>query len=417
LILVDLDDFKTANDSFGPEVCDKVLCRVAQRLRTFANTASLIARVSGDGFAIVLQHASAAQALAEKCAEFVGRPYAISGHIVTIDTSMGIARAGDHGCRARDLLQAANLALHKAQADGGSRICCFEPGLLRLVQAHDALRIDFRAAVALQRVELSRTVVSQQFEVHYQPQIALADGRLTGFEALARWGHPVRGYVPPDQFIPLAEELGLIEDLGDWVLRAACRDAVLWPAPHQGAGLRVAVNVSPLQLRDGRALLRSIEQALSESGLPPSRLEIELTETALVGEIGDTLAAIRQLGVELALDDFGTGYSSLSRLSDFPFSRLKIDRSFVANLNSADLSTGKRSEKVIRAIAALGVAFELDTVVEGIETIEQMQIAQHAGYTEMQGYLVSRPVPRADVSGLIRRLQTEQSGKEFGHGA
>jgi EAL domain-containing protein (putative c-di-GMP-specific phosphodiesterase class I) len=179
----------------------------------------------------------------------------------------------------------------------------------------------------------------------------------------------------------------------------------------------VAVNVSPLQLRDGRALLRSIEQALSESGLPPSRLEIELTETALVGEIGDTLAAIRQLGVELALDDFGTGYSSLSRLSDFPFSRLKIDRSFVANLNSVDLSTGKRSEKVIRAIAALGVASELDTVVEGIETIEQMQIAQHAGYTEMQGYLVSRPVPRADVSGLIRRLQTEQSGKEFGHGA
>jgi EAL domain-containing protein (putative c-di-GMP-specific phosphodiesterase class I) len=178
----------------------------------------------------------------------------------------------------------------------------------------------------------------------------------------------------------------------------------------------VAVNVSPSQLRDGRTLLRSIEQALSESGLPPSSLEIELTETALVGEVGQTLAAIRQLGVELALDDFGTGHSSLSRLSQFPFSRLKVDRSFVANLGSIDLAARQRSERIIDAIAALGVAFGLDTVVEGIETIEQMEIAQRAGYTEMQGYLVSRPVPRADVIGLIERLQAKQSDTDFGHG-
>jgi diguanylate cyclase (GGDEF)-like protein len=269
LILLDLDDFKTANDNFGPEVCDAVLVRVAQRLRIFAQAASLIARVSGDGFAIVLQHPSAAQELAERCHEFIGRSYVVSGHIVTIDTSIGIAKAGLHGHSARDLLQAANLALHKAQADGGSRICCFEASLLRQVQAHEALQIDFRAAVALQQVELRHAVVSQQFELHYQPQIALADGRLTGFEALARWSHPVRGSVPPDQFIPMAEETGLISILGDWVLKAACREAALWPAPTCNSGLRVAVNVSPSQLRDGRTLLRSIEQALLNRGCRP----------------------------------------------------------------------------------------------------------------------------------------------------
>jgi len=417
LILLDIDRFKMANDSFGPKVCDALLCRVAQRLRFIAKNASLLARVSGDGFAIVLKDIVAAPLLAERLLEFVGRSYAVNGQVVSIRASIGVASAGDFGHNAIDLLQEANLALHQAQSDGGNRVLGFRPCLKEEVQARDAMQVDFRAAIALQQVEIYRAVVGKQFSVHYQPQVALSNGRVTGFEALLRWRHPVRGFIPPSDFIPLAEELGLINVLGDWVLQTACRDAACWPLSRDGMGLRVGVNVSPVQFRDGPGLLTAIERALAESGLPPSRLEIELTETALSQDIRETLAAIRQLGVELALDDFGTGYSSLSRLSRYPFNRIKIDRSFVADLDSSTQKPGQQTnESVIRAIASLGAAFGLETIVEGIETTGQMEIARRTGCTEMQGYLVSRPVPGPNVNKLIERLEDARTEKGLGCG-
>lgn len=316
-----------------------------------------------------------------------------------------MAVAGTCGDNALSLLHSADLALHQAQHDGHDRIRYYDPSMQERALSRRSLESDFRASIALQHVELRRALKSDQFEVHYQPQVALADGRLTGFEALLRWNHPERGLVTPDKFIPLAEETGLIDLLGEWVLRTACRDAASWPTPGMGKPLRIAVNLSPLQLRDRDKLIGTIESALGEANLPVDRLEIELTETALTGDIGETLSAIRTLGADLALDDFGTGYSSLSRLHCHPFNRLKIDRSFVTNLDRDDDSGARQgSEWMVRGIASLGLGLGLDTVIEGIETPHQRDVARAAGCTEMQGYLVSRPVRDTDVADLVERL-------------
>jgi EAL domain-containing protein (putative c-di-GMP-specific phosphodiesterase class I) len=233
---------------------------------------------------------------------------------------------------------------------------------------------------------------------------------LTGFEALLRWRHPHRGLVPPDQFIPMAEETGLIGLLGDWVLRTACRDAAEWVIPGGCERPSVAVNVSPFQLNDEIALIDGIKRALAESGLPPERLELELTESAMAGDVVNTLHAIRRLGVGLALDDFGTGYSSLGRLRTLPFTKLKIDRSFVVGLGvNGDETEQATGEWMIRAVASLGIGLKMKTIVEGIETTDQAAIARRVGCLEMQGYLVSRPVPCSAVNEIILRLHNTAS--------
>lgn len=406
LIMLDLDRFKSVNDGLGPLICDHLLCRVADRLRTVVPDKSYIARISGDGFAVLIDKGGMAADVASRIHDVIRRPYAISGHAITVSASLGISHAGPERDDALSMLHAADLALHQAQRDGQDRIRQFEPSMQERAVFRQGLENDFRASIILQQVELRRALYSQQFQVHYQPQVSLADGRVTGFEALLRWHHPERGLVAPDRFIPLAEEIGLINILGEWVLRTACRDALTWPIPKSGIPLRVAVNVSPLQLRDGSALLNAIQRALAETSLPIARLEIELTETALVADIADTLAAIRNLGVDLALDDFGTGYSSLSRLHRHPFTRLKIDRSFIASLGAegGDERGQHAGEWMIRAIASLGLGLGLATVIEGVETPHQREIARLAGCTEMQGYLASRPVPAGAVADLVQGL-------------
>ncbi len=405
LILFDLHRFKAINDGLGPWICDRLLCRVAARMRSVVPDAALHARISGDGFAVLLYDERDATDVATRLLDFIGRPFAIDGQPITLGASFGVSSAGSGGADALSVLHAADLALHQAQREGRNRICRFDPSMRKHAALRQSLENDFRSAIALQQVELRRALKSDQFQVHYQPQVSLADGRITGFEALLRWQHPQRGLVSPDQFVPLAEETGLIDILGEWVLRTACRDAAGWPLPKNGVPLRVAVNVSPLQLRDGAALLGAIRGALDESGLSVERLEIELTETALAGDVGETLLAIRALGAALALDDFGTGYSSLSRLYRHPFTRLKIDRSFVADLGRDNNDEAERAgEWMVRAIAALGLGLGLDTVIEGIETPHQREIARFAGCTEMQGYLVSPAVAGAEVADFILRL-------------
>jgi EAL domain-containing protein (putative c-di-GMP-specific phosphodiesterase class I) len=264
------------------------------------------------------------------------------------------------------------------------------------------LESDLRAALTLQQVELRRALVSEQFEVHYQPQVSLADGRLKGFEALLRWRHPLGGWISPAEFIPIAEEIGLIELVGEWVMRIACRDAAEWPVPLGELPLRIAVNVSPLQLRDGPSLLAAIARAAQEAGLQLNRLELEITENALVCDVADTLRAIKQMGCELALDDFGTGYSSLGRLRNLPFDRIKIDRSFMLDL-ADEAADGARSSAMwmVRAIASLGSGLGQETIAEGIETEGQAALARDAGCTEMQGFLVSRAIPNTEVADFI----------------
>jgi EAL domain-containing protein (putative c-di-GMP-specific phosphodiesterase class I) len=327
------------------------------------------------------------------------------GNAVTLGASIGVAAAGENGETGHDLLHAADLAMHQAQADGRNRIRRFEPAMRDRAKTRFGLESDLRAAIASQQVELQHALINQQFDVHYQPQVRIADGVLTGFEALLRWRHPERGMIRPDDFIAVAEDTGLIDLLGEWVLRMACREALGWHPAGDGPPLQVAVNVSALQLRSGNSLVADIARILAETGLPASRLEIELTETALADGIGDTLVAIRALGVDLALDDFGTGFSSLNQLRNHPFTRIKIDRSFVIGLvehREDPCETG--GEVMVRAIASLGRGLGLETIVEGVETPHQLAIARAAGCTTVQGFLVSRAVPASDVPALITRL-------------
>ncbi len=420
LVLLDLDRFKQINDSLGPAVCDRVLQKVTQRLKKMTPEARLIARVSGDGFAILLADEAVAGDVAQRLLEFVSRPYVVSGHQVALGASIGTAVAGQNGQDALGLLHAADLAMHQAEIDGRNRVREFEASMpLRALSRH-ALESDLRASVAVGHVELRRALVSEQFEVHYQPQVNLATGDLAGFEALMRWRHPDRGLVGPDRFIPVAEEIGLIDLLGDWILRTACRDAMTWRAAPGQRPPRVAVNVSPFQIRDGAGLLAGIRAALKESGLAPDRLEIELTESAMASDIVGPLTEIRDLGVELSLDDFGTGYSSLARLRRLPFTKLKIDRSFAQDLCGETAADDRASgEWMVRAIASLGAGLGLTTIIEGIETPAQAAAALRAGCTEMQGYLVSAPVAAAEVNALIQRIAAERhsTGQELRHGA
>jgi diguanylate cyclase (GGDEF)-like protein len=406
LILIDLDRFKSANDGFGPDVGDALLCRVAQRLAGLTRDAAMLARISGDGFGILVEDAGQAMALAERLLEFVARPYAVRGHSVTLGASIGVALAPRDGADAASLLHSADLALHQAEHEGRNRLRRFEPSMQVRAQHRRSLEADLRTALTMQQVELRRAFVSEQFEVHYQPQVGLPERRLTGFEALLRWRHPVRGLVPPADFIPLAEEIGLIELIGDWVLRMACREAAQWPVPAGGDPLRVAVNVSPMQLRDGSTLLNAIKGALAESGLAAGRLEIEITETALASEPAELLEAVRHLGCGLALDDFGTGYSSLGRLRDLPFDRIKIDRSFMRDLGEDAPDRARRSALwMVHAVASLGIRLGLTTIAEGIETESQAVLACEAGCSEIQGFLVGPALPARDVAAFITRSE------------
>jgi len=327
---------------------------------------------------------------------------------MSLSVSIGVAQAPDCEQSADGLLQAANIALHRAEAEGKNRWCLFEPWMQESASTRQALEMDLRAALAINRVELRAAMSVEQFEVHYQPQVDATSLRLVGFEALVRWRHPKRGMVGPDQFIPLAEEIGLIGLLGDWVLRTACKTAATWPAPPNGRPYQVAVNVSPVQLRERRALVASIADALASSGLAPERLEIEITESALIGDARETLQGIKALGVGLSLDDFGTGYSSLSQLAHYPFDRLKIDRSFVRDLPTGDEELGSdaaHARWMMQAIASLGAGLGMSTVAEGVESEAQAEMVQQAGVTVVQGYLIARPTPEPDLATLIQRIE------------
>lgn len=408
LLMLDLDRFKAVNDSIGHAAGDAVLSRVAQRLRQGAGTGAVVARISGDGFAVLLPDGERTDAVAERLLDLIGRPYAVAGHAVAIGCSIGIARAPEDGTDAVTLMQAADLALHQAEKEGRNGLRRFEPSMQARARLRRALENDLRSALAMQQVELRRALALEQFELHYQPQVDLDTGRVTGCEALLRWRHPERGLVPPDQFIPLAEEIGLIGLLGEWVLRTACRTAATWTGP--GGGVRVSVNVSPLQLRERGALADRVAAALDNAGLAPERLEMEITESAMIADPGGALPAIHALGVGLALDDFGTGFSSLAQLGRHPFDRIKIDRSFVFDLDrsQAGLAGGSVAEAawMVRAIAALGVGLGMRTVAEGVETPRQAAMVRQAGCSEIQGYLISRPVPAAAVPELLERLAT-----------
>jgi diguanylate cyclase (GGDEF)-like protein len=386
LMLVDLDGFKVVNDTLGHRVGDGLLCAVATRLSGAVRTVDTVARLGGDEFAVVqagLETPDHVAVLAERIIAAIGQPFDVDGHRITIGVSIGIAIVPSDGTSYETLLRNADIALYLAKSDGRGTYRLFEPEMDAQVQGRRRLELDLRDALSM-----------DAFALHYQPFVDVKTGCIVGFEALIRWHHPVRGLVSPVDFIPIAEDTGLIVPIGRWVLRTACREAMSWPAD-----VGLAVNLSAVQFRGGR-LRDAVQDALAESGLPPDRLELEITESVLLQHSDDSLSLLHQLramGVRIALDDFGTGYSSLSYLRGFRFDKIKIDRSFVG-----DLGTDGDPRVIVGAVIGLAVGLGITITAEGVETVDQLAILREEGCAQVQGNLFSKPLPAVDVPDMLQ---------------
>ena len=386
VLSLDLDRFKDLNDTLGHVVADAVIMAVATRLADCAGNTATVARSAADEFSIVQTGAEqpvAATDLAARIIEAIGAPFDLDGQQVTVGVSIGISIAPADGADADELLKNADLALHRAKREGRGIYCFFEADMDAHIRARCKLQLDLRKALG-----------NGEFELHYQPLVNLERNAISCLEALLRWHLPGKGLVSPGEFIPLAEETGLIIPIGEWVLREACAAAAAWPSD-----INVAVNLSANQFKS-RNLVQAVFSALTAADLQPSRLELEITESVLLHDNAATLATLhrlRALGVRIALDDFGTGYSSLSYLRSFPFDKIKIDRCFVADLSDAD----EDALAILRAVAGLGLSLGIATTAEGVETMEQLQKVREEGCTEMQGYLFSPPGPIQQIARLF----------------
>ena len=385
VLCVDLDRFKTVNDVFGHAAGDTLLGEVARRLET-AGQGAFLARVGGDEFTIITPtgpEPATAVALAERLGAMFDADIDISGQPLRVGLTIGVAVFPQDGADGATLTANAEAALFRAKSEARGSIRFFEPAMDKELRGKRLLQQDLRTAI-----------VRDELTLHYQPQ-AHIDGEVTGFEALARWQHPRQGMVPPGTFIPLAEESGIIMQLGEWILRTACREAASWPLP-----LRIAVNLSPVQFQYGD-LAQLVHRVLLETGLAPARLELEITEGVLIGDFNRAVAILRRLknlGVRIAMDDFGTGYSSLSYLQSFPFDKIKIDRSFISNLTHS-----QQAVAIVRAVIGLGRGLDLPVVAEGVETAEQLKFLAGESCDEIQGYFIGRPKPIADYADLVGR--------------
>ena len=385
LLRVGLDRFQAVGDTLGPRGADSLTCAVAQRLRDAVRDTDLLVRLGGDDFAVVQETAQnpvEAEVLAGRLIALMAQPFTVGEDQAVIGVSIGCALHGAGADTADALLQAAGLALAHARTAGRGALCFYEAGMDETMHQQRALEADLR-----------RALPDGQLELFYQPLVH--PGGIAGFEALLRWRHPARGLVSPAVFIPLAEEMGLIGDIGAWVMVQACADAASWPGT-----LKVAVNLSPVQFRS-RSLPDDAAQALAASGLAPTRLELEITESVLIQDDASVLRslhALRRMGIRIAMDDFGTGYSSLGYLHRFPFDKIKIDQSFVRGITDQE-----DSRLIVRAIIGLGRSLGMAVNAEGVETPEQLAALRGEGCGEIQGYLFSKPRPGADVPDMLRQ--------------
>jgi diguanylate cyclase (GGDEF)-like protein len=396
VMFLDLDGFKVVNDTLGHSVGDLLLKAVAVRLRDITPQTDRIARLGGDEFAILQMSSaqpSSSISVAQKIIEVMGKPFCIDGHDVTVGASVGIAVAHPGEMDTESFLKSADLAMYSAKSEGRGTYRMFDREMDVIVQARRILERDMRTALA-----------QDGFKLFYQPLVNLQTKKVTAFEALMRWEHPERGMVPPSEFIPVAEEMGLIVHLGEWALRRACAEAVGWPSE-----ICVSVNLSPLQFAKGN-LVSTIVSSLASSGLPAKRLELEITESVLLEKSERNIAILtqlRDLGVRISMDDFGTGYSSIGYLRSFPFDKIKIDQSFVR-----DLLVDQGSLAIVRAIAGLGVSFGMTTTAEGVETEEQMRCLNLEGCIEVQGFLFSKPIPADEIVKLLKDLNDTATAAE-----
>ncbi|MBR0874803.1 EAL domain-containing protein [Bradyrhizobium tropiciagri] len=385
VMYIDIDEFKSVNDALGHQIGDEVLRAIADRLRCCVGDGNVAARLGGDEFAVIqtaIRSQTETMQLLAAIYQEIRRPVDCTGHLISTDASIGIAMAPGDGLDLDQLLRNADLALYGAKSDGRRTYRFFESGMDARAKARRSLELELRQAIA-----------DGGFELHYQPLLHLEHDKISCCEALLRWRHPERGTISPADFIPVAEETGLINELGHWVLHTACREAVNWPD-----NVHVAVNVSPIQFKS-QTLALNVAAALAASGLAASRLELEITEAVLIRDDDaalDILHQLRELGVRIALDDFGTGYSSLSYLQRFPFDKIKIDRAFIEDLGGTGASS-----TIVQAVVNIAAASDMTTTAEGVETEQQRNMLRILGCTEMQGYLFSRPVAAADIRKLL----------------
>jgi diguanylate cyclase (GGDEF)-like protein len=385
VLCLDLDHFKAVNDTLGHPIGDELLKAVAERLRACTRAPDTVARFGGDEFAIILtgvRQPEDAVALSRRVRQSITKPYHVDGHQILIDISIGISVAPTDATEPDHLLKNADLALYGAKSDGRGTYRFFEPEMDTRMKARRELEMDLRTALA-----------NNEFELHYQPLVSLKTNEITAFEALLRWKRASHGLVSPADFIPVAEETGLIVPIGEWVLRKACEEAAKWPED-----VKVAVNLSPAQLKT-RNLLSTVMNVLAISGMAASRLQLEITESVLMHDTFATLSTLhqlRKLGVQVALDDFGTGYSSLSYLRSFPFDKIKIDRTFIQ-----DLSKGAEPLAIVHAVAGLAKCLNMTSTAEGVETQQQVETLQAVGCTEMQGHLFSQARPAEEIVRLF----------------
>lgn len=393
----DLDRFKAVNDVHGHPVGDKLLQSVAARVAAITGPNDLPARLGGDEFVILqteVESAEHARRMSSQLIAEIGRPYVFDNQTLTIGVSVGSALCLEGALTGDALLQQADLALYRAKLDGRNTGRIYEAGMDSQMRDRRRLEADLREAIAAQALDL-----------RYQPLVESRTGRVGGFEALARWDHPIRGRVAPSDFIPVAEDAGFITDVSAWVLGRACRDAAAWPDD-----VRVAVNLSPLDFKDG-GIVKTVHSALRVSGLAPSRLEIEITESVLLVDGDATLSrvhALRRLGVRISLDDFGTGYASLSYLRRFPFDKIKIDSSFVR-----DMKDRAECAAIVQAMTALGHALRMIVTVEGVENLDQLELVRDYGCDEVQGYFFSAAVPLAEAVDMLRSRSCLTSVADF----
>ena len=392
VLACDLDRFKTINDTRGHPAGDALLCTVADRLSAVVRDGDIVARLGGDEFAIILRrldHPETAKVIAGRAIEALGQPVDLDGYHVTVGVSVGVAIGLQDGSDADTLFKNADIALYQAKAAGRNTCRFYEAGMDVRIADRNILEYDLRAAIK-----------RGGFTLNYQPVVSLATGQVGGFEALLRWQHPTRGPISPAEFIPLAEETGLIVALGDWALREACLDAASWPGERL-----IAVNVSAVQFQN-QGLEQSVVMALATSGLPARRLELEITESVLMQDseaVIATLHRLRALGIRIALDDFGTGYSSLSYLRRFPFDKIKIDRSFIREIDNPDTAA------IVRAVVALGAHLGTAITAEGVETQAQLERVREEGCTDVQGFLLSRPLSAEDAQRFLCGSAEEQA--------
>ena len=387
VLCLDLDHFKNVNDSLGHLVGDELLRAVAGRLRGYVRETDTISRVGGDEFAIIqtdINDATDAERLALRLSEVIAEPYDLGGHVVVVGTSIGIAVAPVDGIDASELLKNGDMALYGAKADGRGVYRFFEPRMDARMKARRALELALRKALT-----------NDEFELYYQPAVTLDGETVQCCEALLRWNHPEHGLVMPADFIPIAEEIGLIVPIGEWVIRRACEDASTWPDD-----IRVAVNLSPTQLNNS-LLFPTVLNALTAAQLPAHRLELEITEAVLMENTEAnlrTLHGLRALGIRISMDDFGTGYSSLSYLRSFPFDKIKIDRCFITGLGDDN-----ESAAIVQAVAGLAQQLSMTTTAEGVETQTQLDRVRELGCTDVQGHFYSPPVPAKELAALLAK--------------